>query len=165
MPKIKTPPTPDELRAQAEQHDAQAHALRLELQRQAQETLERRLAAQREWDEKFVASFNRAEVEADVDKAKAALDQALAENPLVQALSDYLAALRRRSHAVLEHMSARNRLGLETGPPNPGPTELATVDEYVIRAANRIAEDRIAAERADLHAQREAAADADEETR
>ena len=160
MPKTTTPPTADELRQQAEKLDAQAHALRLEMQRQAQDTLDRRLAAQREWDEKFVAGFSRAEVEAEVDKAKAALDAALVADPLVRTLADYLTALRRRSHAVLEHMSALNRLGRETGPPNAGPTELATTDEYVIRTANRIAEDRIAAELAEMHAQREAAGDA-----
>ena len=157
MAKTVTPTTPDELRAEAERLDAEASALRQELQRQAQASEERRLAAQREWDERYAASFNRAAIEADVDKAKAALDQALAENPLVLALADYLAALRRRSHAVREHMSALNRLGRETGPPNAGPTELATTDEYVIRTANRIAEDRIAAELNELHAQREAA--------
>ena len=164
MTKTKTtPPTPEQLRAQAEQLDAEAAQLRQELQRQADEERQRRHAAGLAWDEQYVAGFSRARVEADVDQAKAALDRALAENPLVLALADYLAALRRRSHAVAEHMSALNRLGRGAGPPNAGPTELANVDEYVIRSAERIASDRVAAELADLHASRDAAADTTEE--
>jgi len=156
MPKT-TPKTPDELRAEAERLDAQAGALRQQLQEQAQEAAERRRVAQLAWDERFAAGYSRAAIEADVDQARAALDEALAANPLVGALADYLVAIRRRSHAVLEQMSVLNRLGRPSGPPNAGPTELAPLEEYVIRAAERMASDRVAAELAELHAGREAA--------
>jgi hypothetical protein len=92
-----------------------------------------------------------------VKQARAALDEALSANPLVLALADYLTALRRRAHAVQEHMAARDRIGLPTAPPDPGATELSTVEEYVHTAATRMAEARVSAEIADLYARRDAA--------
>jgi len=157
MPKITVPKTADEMRAEAERLDAEAGALRQQLQERAQEADERRRVAQLAWDGRFAAGYSRAAIEADVDQAKAALDAALAANPLVTALADYLVALRRRSHAVLEQMSALGRLGRPTGLANAGPTELAPLEEYVIRAAERMASDRVAAEVAERAAAREAA--------
>lgn len=160
MPKTTAPRTADELRNEAERLDAEARALRQELQRQAQEADERRRSAQQAWDERFAAGFSRAAVEADVDQAKAALDEALAANPLVAALADYLTALRRRSWAVQEQMSVLGRLGRPAGLAPAGPTELGPLNEYVIRAAERMASDRVAAELAERAADREAVGDA-----
>jgi len=141
-----TPKTPDELRDEAERLDAQAGALRQQLQQQAQEADERRRAATMAWDERYAARYSRAAIEADVDQAKAALDAALAGNPLVVALAAYLTALRGRSHAVVEQQQALNRLGRPSGLAPAGPTELGRLDEYVTTAAERMASDRVAAE-------------------
>lgn len=164
----KTPAMPT--RAQMEQEAATAASRAEELQQQLlvadQQDHARRLDAQRRFDERHVAGFSRAAIEAEVDRARAELDLALAENPLVIALADYLSALRRRSHAVLEQSSALSRLGQPSGIPTAGPTELAGLEEYVVRAAERIATERIGAELAEFHARRDAAGDTTtEETR
>lgn len=159
MPKTTIPKTPDELRQQAARLDAEAGAVREELQRQAQEDHERRTAAQLAFDADLVAGFSRAALEAEVDQAKATLDAAVAANPLVVALSDYLTALYRRSHALAEHMSALSRLGRPSGPSAAVDTQLGGLDGYLLPAAQRLAGARIAAEVTDLHARREAAGD------
>lgn len=156
MPKT-TMPTREQIEQEADAAATRAAQLRQALAEQDQAALDRRLEAQRAWDEQHVAGFSRAAVEAEVDRAKAALDAALAENPLVLALADYLHALRRRSHDVFEHMSALGRLGRPTGSPAAGPTELGRLEEYVITAAERLATERVDREQAEMHARRDAA--------
>jgi hypothetical protein len=153
----KTAPTREQLEQEAQTAAARAAEITAQLLEQEQTDYATRLEAQRRFDEQLVASYDRSAIEAEVKQATADLDAALRANPLVLALADYLTALRRRSHAVREHMAARNRIGLPTAPPDPGPTELATVEEYIHTAATRMAEERVSAEIADLHARRDAA--------
>ncbi len=166
MPKTTTIPSRQEIEQQAAELKAKLDVFREQDQQQAVEDHRRKLAAQQEFDEQQVASYSRAAVEADVGQARAALDEALAANPLVVALADHLASLRRRSHAVHEHMATLGRLGRPTAPPNAGPTELLDLEGTIFRAAERIAADRVAAEQSELHARRNAAGtDTTEENR
>lgn len=157
MPKTTALPTREQILAEAEVANARAAEVRQQMQQEQQAEHARRFEAQRQFDDQLVAGYSREQVEAEVKQAKATLDQALADNPLVLALADYLTALRRRSHAVQEHMSALGRLGRPTAPPMAGPTELAAIETYVLSAAERLASDRISTELADLHARRDAA--------
>ncbi len=159
MPKTESV-TREQIEAQAADLAAQVAAFEAEDQRRAEEEWRRRAAAQHQWDEQFAASVSRTALNTEVDQARAALDAALEAAPLVLALADYLAALRRRSHVILEHNSALARLGR---PENPRPAGLATevtatdVAELLAQAMARVASARVAAEMAELHAQREAA--------
>lgn len=164
MTKTTTLPTREQIEQEAAAAATRAAELRDQLWQEDQAAHERKLAAQRAFDEQLVAGFSRADVEAEVDQSRAAFDEALATNPLVLALAAYLESLRRRSHAVQEHMSALGRLGRPTAPPNAGPTELYDLEGTIFRAAERIAADRVAAEQSDLHARRDAAGDNPKET-
>ncbi|MDP9461724.1 MAG: hypothetical protein M3Q22_16230 [Actinomycetota bacterium] len=168
MPKT-APLSREQIEAQAADLAAQVAAFQAEDQRRADEEWRRRAAAQHQWDERFAASVSRRQLDADVDQARAALNAALEADPLVQALAGYLAALRRRSHLILEHNSALVRLGQ---PENRRPSGMATevtateVAELIAQAMTRVATERVGAEMAELHAQREAAGtDTTEENR
>lgn len=165
MPKTTTIPSREQIEQQAGELAAKLDAFREQDQQQAAEDHRRKVEAQREWDEQLVAGYNRTAIDAEAEQAKAAFDQALAANPLVLALADYAAAMRRRSHRLHEYMAARGRLGLPTAPPDVVVTDLAHLDEYVTRTAERIAGDLIGAENADLHAGRDAAGDTPKENR
>src|SRR5215210_9562215 len=106
-PKTIAPmPTRDEIEQEAAAAEQRAAALREQLWREDQAKIQRQYEAQARWDEDFADSVSRTALDADVDQARAALDQALADDPTVQALAGYLAALRRRSHMILEHNGA-----------------------------------------------------------
>jgi hypothetical protein len=157
----KTAPlTREQIEAQAADLAAQVAAFQAEDQRRAEEAWRRRAAAQHQWDERFAASVSRSQLNTDVDQARAALDAALEADPLVQALAGYLAALRRRSHVILEHNSALVRLGQPENPrPSGMPTEVTATEvaELIAQAMTRVATQSVGAEMAELHAQREAA--------
>ncbi len=163
MPKMTTRPeqrTREQLEAEAADLAAQVAAFEAEDQRRADEEWRRRAAAQHQWDEQFAASVSRTALNTEVDQARAALDAALEADGLVLALADYLAALRRRSHLILQQNSALARLGQ---PENPRPAGFATevtatdVAEFIAQATARLASARVAAEMDELHAEREAA--------
>lgn len=154
----RTPLTRERIEQQAAALAAQvAEFERQDQQRQEEEHL-RRAQAQEKFDRQLVADYSAERAEADVKQARADLDAALADNPLVLALADFLAALRRKAHIEFEVSSARSRLGLPTFRPSSNVTELVGgLDEYVVRAVERIADERTSAEVADLHARRDAA--------
>ncbi len=163
------PLTREQIEAQAADLAAQVAAFEAEDQRRAEEEWRRRAAAQHQWDERFAASVSRTALNTEVDQARAALDAALEADPLVLALSDFLTALRRRSHVILEHNSALVRLGRpENRPPAGMRTEVTATElaELIAEAMNRIAADRVGSEMAELHAKRDAAGtDTTEENR
>ncbi len=158
MPKT-VPLTREQVEQQAADLNAQLAAIREQERLEQEAAADRRAAAQQQFDEQFVAGFSRAALEADVDQARAALDETLAADPLTLALADYLTALRRRSHLFLEQSAALGRLGQPVPAPHALGTELQRIDEYVLPIASRIATERVAAEMADLHARRETAGD------
>ncbi len=163
MPRTITAPeqkTREEIEAQAADLAAQVAAFEAEDQRRADEEWRRRAAAQHQWDERFAASVSRTALNTEVDQARAALNAALEADPMVLAFADYLAALRRRSHLILEHNSALMRTGRpENRPPAGMATEVTATEvaELIAQAMTRIASDRVASEMAELHAKREAA--------
>jgi hypothetical protein len=156
----KTAPTREQIEAQAADINTKLAAFHAEDQRQAEEDDRRRAAAQQQWDEQFVTTISRSRLNADVDQARAELDAALADNPLVVALADYLTALRRRSHVIQEQNAALARLDRPTAPRGAGLATEVHPDEMVsliAQAMTRIATERVGAEMADLHAARDAA--------
>jgi hypothetical protein len=160
MPSKTTAPTREQIEAQAVDINAKLAAFHAEDQRQAEEGQRRREAAQRELDEQFAASVSRPQLNAEVDRARTELDTALEGNPLVLAFADYLTALRRRSHLILEQNSALARLGRPTASRDAGlSTEVTATEvaELIAQAMTRIATKRVGAEMADLHARRDAA--------
>jgi len=154
----------DDLLAEAEAATTRAAEINAAIAAEEFKKHEARLEAQRRWDEQLVAGFSRAKVDAEVAAVKATLDEELAANPLVVALANWQIALRRRSHQIFENTAARSRIGLPTGAVELLTTDLSTVDEYVIRAANRLADDTIAAEQSAFQARRDAAGTDPEET-
>ena len=158
------PKTVDDLLEEAAAAQARAAEIHAGINAAELKKHEARLEAQRRFDEHFVAGFTRAALDADLAQARAHLDDALARDPLVNALADWQSALRRRAHALQEHMAALGRLGRPTAPVDTGVTELiGSLDEYVLLAARRITDDRIATETATFQARRDAAGT--EETR
>jgi hypothetical protein len=156
----KTTLTREQIEAQAADINTKLAAFHAEDQRQAEEQEQRRHAAQRQFDEQLVESTSVAHLNANVEQARADLDAALADNPLVQALSGYLTALRRRSNLLFEVNSARNRLGQPaTSRPSGMTTEVtgAEIVDFIAQAVARVATDRVGAEMAELHARRDAA--------
>lgn len=156
----KTAPTREQIEQQAAELAAQVEQFREQDYQQQEAERQRRIRAQEEFDRQLVADYraNLGKDEADLRAARAALDATLANDPLVSALADYSAVLRRRARLAFEASSAANRIG-QPGFSKPfGPTELVGgLDEYVLRTAERLAEERVTAESADLHARRDAA--------
>jgi hypothetical protein len=154
----KTTPTREQIEQQAAELAAQVAEFQAQDAQREYEQLQRRIAAQEEFDRQILADYRANPGDDDLREARAALDAALADDPLVQALATYSAALRRRARLAFEASSADTRLGGPGFRQPPGPTELVGgLDEYVLRAAERIAEERVTAEMADLLARRDAA--------
>ncbi len=166
MPKTTEATTPDEIQQQITHLETQGIALRRRLIADGEETQRRQAAAQREFDEQLVAGYTAAAYETEFTDARAALDQALAQNPLVIALADYLTAMRRRRYAAHEHYSALSRLDRLRGQQPMLPhAELGPVEEILARAVERLTTERTDQENADLHTRRANAGTNPEETR
>ncbi len=160
-----TVPNREELEQEAAAAERRAADLRARMRAEDEAAARRRREAQRKFDEDFADGFARSKIDADVDQARQALDAALAADPLVAALADYLTALRRRSHMLLEHSSTLSRLGRPSYTPTTQQTELDPLDDYVHRVVTQIATERVTAELDDIHAARDAAGADTKETR
>jgi len=154
----------DDLLAEAAAAQARAAEINATINAEELKKHQARLEAQRQFDEQYVADYSRAAIEAEVADAKAVFDRAIADNPLVLALADYAVALRRRSHKLAEYMNARGRIGLQVAPPDVVVVDLNPIDETLLRAASRLADDRTASEVAAFHAERDNAGVDTEET-
>ncbi len=154
--------TREQLEQQAADLNAQLSAILAQEQREQEEAARRRAEGEAEFDRQFLATLTPADLEKDVDQAAQALDEALATNPLVLALANFLTALRRRSNLRQEINNARMRLGEDPFPTQAMRTEIRPEDvlDLLLRPTNRMAGDRVAAEVADLYAQRDAAGEA-----
>lgn len=164
MPKTTdAPPTREQLEQEAAQAEQRAAMIREQMWLADEAERRRRLDAQRQWDQEFADSHSLEDLERGVVQARAELDAALAETPLVQAVTAYLIALRRRSHMRMEYISARNRLGDDVvGPLPPVETEIhGQLDDLVSVVAERIAGEVVAVEMAEIHASRDAAGQED----
>ncbi len=128
MPKTTDTLTRKQLEAQAAELNAQLAAIREQERREQEEVARRRAQAEADFDREFIATLTPADLEQDVDQAAQALDEALATNPLVLALADFLTALRRRSNLRQEISSARMRLGEDPLPTQSMRTEITPED-------------------------------------
>ncbi len=163
MPSKTTAPVDrEQLEAEAARLNAQLAAIREQDRLEQEAAAQRRAEAQAEWDRQFLATLTPADLESDVDKAAQVLDEVLATNSLVLALSDFLTALRRRSNLRQEISAARMRLGQDPLPTQSMRTEIEPADvlDLLLRPVNRMASDRVAAEVADLYTQRDDAGQA-----
>ena len=132
--------TPEALRAEAEKLAVQAAEVQAELDAQTMREWEAEQAALREAAQTLVDTFDAAALDRDVDDARHALDQAVADLPLTQALADYLGMQYRRNHAHLDLMGALGRLGRPTsGGRQSGTTELGGggIGELIVSTAQR----------------------------
>lgn len=162
MPSKTALPTREEVEAQAADLAAQLDTFRQQDQLREAEDHQRRTKAQEEFDRQFVEDYSSAADEADVRQARETLEVALHANPLVRAFADYVTTLRQVSHRQAEVSAALTRLGRPSFRPIANVTEvIGGVDEFVLRAVDRIADERVEADRADLHARRDAADTAD----
>ncbi len=150
-------PSREELERQAAEVGAQLDALRHQDAQREQEEQHRRAQAERAYDRQQAAGFSRAALDAEVARAHAAFDAALAKTPLVIALADYLTALQRRRSAVYEHLSVLNRLGHPTEGASIPPAELGPVQDIVAAAVQRLVAARTDADAMSFAAHREAA--------
>lgn len=153
--------TREQLESEAAAAEQRAAAIREQMWLADEAERQRRHDAQLEWDRRLVASITPAQLDTDVDQARATLAAALEDNPMVHALADYLTALRRRSHMLLQHDSAMARLGEPTPQRGSIKTEVTGIEvaELIAAAMARIATERVASEVTDLEEQREQAGD------
>lgn len=166
MTKTATIPTRQQVEQQAAELAAQVDAFREQDQQQAAEDQQRKVEAQRVFDEQLVGGYSSDADEAEVRQARDTLEAALRDNPLVRAFADYTTSLRQVSHRQYEASAALTRLGRPSFRPSPVVSQLVGgLDEYVLRAVDAIADERVDAARADLHARRDAAGDNPKENR
>ncbi len=159
MPKTTdtTTASADALREQAADLATQQAAVLAELNQRQAERAERDRQAQRVFDEQLVAGYSRRKLDEEAEQAHRALQQHLEADPLLNALADYLTVLTRRRFLITEHVAAQGRLGLDISGFIAPSAELVSLQDLLLPVVQRIAEGRIAAERNDLHARREAA--------
>lgn len=140
--------TPEALRAEAEKLAVQAAEVQAEIDAQTMREWEAEQVALREAAQTLVDTFDSAALDRDVDDARHALDEAIAENPVTQALAGWLASQWLRNHAFADLTGARGRLGLSTtGGRAAGTTELRSLDELIIATAQRDAQRHVDAHR------------------
>lgn len=141
MPTRTKTKTPDELRQQAAKLAEQAAAVQAELDAHTMREYEQEQTERAAADQRYVETFDAAALDQAVDQARAALDQTIADDPVTQALAGYLAAQYRRNHAHNDLASALGRLGRpNVGGRQSGTTELQSLDELIITAAQRTAQ-------------------------
>lgn len=144
----------ERLRAQAAEADAGCR-------RRAAEMADRQNARQAAWDERFVAAWDPKALEAEVERTAAELEQAIAEDPVVVALTAYYHAQSRRRWLTAELFGALDRLGRPTAGAQLPPTATPPSAEALVGGVvERRSADMGAAERADMERQRNGEDDA-----
>jgi hypothetical protein len=159
----KTALTREQIEQQAAELAAQVEAFREQDRQRQEEEQRRRAAAERACDEQFAADYSRQELDTAVDRARAAFQEALAENPLVLALADYLTAMQRARTLTYEYAATLGRLGRGDRAPAAHSypiAELGPVEDYIASAVARLVAERVDAETAERTSQRQAAIDA-----
>ncbi len=138
MPTTKQ--TPDDLRAKAEKLATQAAEVQAELDAENLREYEAEQAEQRKKAQALVDTFDAAALDQDVDNARQALDQAVSDLPVTQALAGYLSAQWVRNWAHGDLMGARGLLGLPTTGGRQSSTYEFTVEEIITTIARRDAQ-------------------------
>ena len=159
----KTAPTREQIEQQAAELAAQVEAFREQDRQRQEQEWQRRAQADHDYDEQLVANYSRRELDADVDQARVAFGEALAENPLILALADYMTAMQRARTATYDYANALGRIGQgnRVPPPHSYPiAELGPVEDYIASTVARLVAERMDAETAEQASQRQAAIDA-----
>ncbi len=141
--------TAETLEERAARVAVEAAEVRTEMTHRAQAEAARLTEHQAAVDAELIQSYDRKALEAEVDKARAALDKAIANDPLTKALAGYYVAAERRRAAFDLFVGAKGRQGHDTsGAVYP---QMAEVDVVLlmVRAAQQAGSDaRVAAETA-----------------
>lgn len=134
---------------------AEAQEIQEEQARRAQADYERLLAHQAEVDAEAIAAYDRPALEAEVTKAEAALNKAIADSPLTKALTRYYVACARRRETFEQYLGARGRQGHDISGATYPETPLLDVLDLMVRMAQSAASDVRVQLNADFHARRD----------
>ena len=143
------------LEERVSQAQAELQAVYQEQERLALIEAEKLAAHQEAVDVEAVAAYDRAALEAEVTQTRQALDKAIKEAPVTQALTVHFIAVARRREVFDQYLGARSRQGHDIAnaqyPPPPSMDNLA---DLMIRAAEGIASDWRQQAEADFHNRR-----------
>ncbi len=106
--------TIEELQERAARAAAELADVHAEQERRAMAEAERLAQHRSAVDAETIATYDRKALDADVDKAKAALEKEIAANPLTRAMSAFYVAQAKRRRAFDEFVSAQARQGIDT---------------------------------------------------
>ena len=152
----ETPETPETLAERAAQLRAEAGRAEAELRRQDAEKREALAARQEAHDRRLVADWDPRPLDAEIQRTAEALEQALRDDPLVQALAAAHHAQARRRFLTGEVIAAQGRLGRDlSGARLPDAPMPPAVGDLVARTVERLSAEQMAVERADLEARRD----------
>lgn len=108
--------------------------------------------AQAGYDRQVVDGYRSQPYEQAVTDARRRLDEVVSADPLTRAVADFLYAQQARSFAFSEFIGALGRLGQPTAGAQPPPSvDALGIGEYVGRAADDIAADRVNTDRVAAH--------------
>ncbi len=153
-----TTKTRETLEDRAARVAAELAAIREEESKHQQAELERLAQHHASFDAAIVADYDRAALDAEVEAARQALHQVIAEHPLTQALKGYYFAASRRREVVDQHFAALARQGRDiSGVQRPSADDIGVPDVLDVMektAKTAAAEWRTQAE-ADFHRRRD----------
>lgn len=149
MPKSPTITSdPEVLRQQAADLAERQAAVIAELNAVAAAEAARQAAQRADADRELIATFSRKALDEAVEDARQALDEAVRQSPVTQALGRLQYAQVRRYMAVVDLLAAKSRTGEPTdGAQLPPTADAMSVDAYVATAAQRIATELMDAQR------------------
>jgi hypothetical protein len=133
----------------AERVAAEAAEIHAERERLAQAEAQAAAERQAKLDADTVQAFNPAALDKAVSNTRAAVDQAVSDLPVTQAIAAYLAAQWRRNWARLDHDQAASRLGLPAAdrPAQPAADDVKAIEQYITETATNLAQAQLDAER------------------
>ena len=132
--------SPEALRERAQELAEQAAEVQAEIDAQTMREFEREQEERRQAAQELVDTFDGAALDAAVDDARQALDQAVSDHPVTQALAGYLAAQYLRNWAWGDLTGARGLLGLPTAGARASGTTEIPLDDLIVSIAQRDAQ-------------------------
>ena len=134
---------------------SEAEQIRQEHERIAHEQATKLEARQRDFDQALVDNYRKADGEAAVEQARRALETAVADLPVTQALANYLAAQVALYDGWHEYLGTRARLGIPTAGAQPPPVgSVMPLSDYVHRTAAALANEALTRSREESHRNR-----------
>ncbi len=114
--------------------------------------------AQETFDSEVVAAWNPGDLDAEVTEARRALDQAVADHPLTQAVTAYYVAAGKRHQRWGQYLGAVSRQGRNVAHTQAPPiTELPMLTDLIDRAGQNAGSDWRATDAADFDTKRNTA--------